>query len=149
MISYKSPEWDEDQVSVFLAGGITGCPDWQDEVVSRLACMSNLDNLVIYNPRRDDFDVDSTFVEREQIEWEHYHLAKADVISFWFPKEGLCMITLLELGKWLPSEKELIIGCHPDYKRIRDVRIQTQLERPELEIHHTLDEHIQKIADLL
>ena len=37
--------------SIFLAGGITGCPDWQKHVVTTLRDLP----VRIYNPRRSDF----------------------------------------------------------------------------------------------
>jgi len=45
----KCPEEsDGGKRSVFLAGGITGCEDWQDEIVEMLKDT----NFVLLNPRR-------------------------------------------------------------------------------------------------
>jgi len=67
-----------------------------------------------------------------QIKWEHLMLRKADAIMFWFCEETLCPITLYELGTWtqksIQSGTKLFIGCHPNYPRINDVKIQTDLE---------------------
>lgn len=123
--------YDGNEASLFLTGGITGCPDWQQE-------LGDL-SLVVFNPRRTRFPQDSN-VDREQIEWEHIYLRKATAISFWFPQETLCPITLYELGAWCMTNKKIFLGVHPNYKRIQDIRIQTALVRPEISLVQTLEE---------
>jgi hypothetical protein len=124
--------------SVFLAGGITDCPDWQADVIAALK--DEDDDLTIANPRRDHFDVRDPSMSVEQIEWEFRWLHRCDVISFWFPKETLCPITLYELGMWQNSGKLILIGVHPDYKRRVDVEIQTRLVMPSRTIVYDLME---------
>jgi hypothetical protein len=111
---------------LFLAGGITGCPDWQADVCGMLRRVSV--PLDIINPRRAAWSMEPGN-EEAQIAWEHRHLLRADAILFWFPCETLCPIALLELGAWLCRPKELFIACHPEYARRRDVVIQARLER--------------------
>lgn len=129
---------------IFLAGGITGCKDWQQEA-TRMFDGANygygFKDLVIINPRRDDFDTSDPRNSIKQIEWEHKYLMMADEVLFWFPKEGMCMITLFELGKMLGSKKRISIGCHPDYIRALDVHHQIRLINPVLanEIHPSLE----------
>ena len=82
--------------ALFLAGGITGCPDWQMKMCE-LLCNQDL---VVMNPRRKNFDVSEADASRHQIEWEHTHLRMADAVLFWFPCETLCPIVLFELGAW-------------------------------------------------
>lgn len=120
--------------SVFLAGGISNCEDWQSQIIKYL----EKTNLVVINPRRSDFDITNTNESVKQIEWEHRHLKLADYILFWFPQETLCPITLFEYGKWLVSNKFLIVGCHSEYKRKLDVIEQTKLERPNMLIYDNL-----------
>ena len=53
------------EICCFLAGGITGCKDWQNEVIKELENfdkISNrqLDKLVVFNPRRDVFPTGPT-----------------------------------------------------------------------------------------
>jgi hypothetical protein len=127
--------YDGNELSLFLAGGITGCPDWQREMVAELKDLS----LVIFNPRRTHFPQDRN-VDREQIEWEYTYLRKATAISFWFPQETLCPITLYELGAWSMTNKKIFLGVHPNYRRIQDIRIQTALVRPEITLVQTLEE---------
>jgi hypothetical protein len=119
--------------SVFLAGGITGCPDWQQEIRELIG-----DSMVIINPRRADFPMDDPSAAEVQIRWEHEHLRVADKILFWFPAATLCPITLYELGAWTMTNKPIAVGIEPGYVREQDVRIQTRLTRPEVPILSTL-----------
>jgi hypothetical protein len=145
MKEYKAPDPLLHQSSafqtLFLAGGITNCPDWQAEFVDKLEDT----NLWIYNPRRDHFDVNDPSVSTEQIEWEHERLVKAEIVSFWFCKETLCPITLFELGAALqnyPSPR-VIIGIEPGYAREFDVREQTRLVQgygPKIPIYNDLND---------
>jgi hypothetical protein len=121
--------------SLFLAGGITNCPDWQKAMVAGLQDLP----LVIFNPRRSPFPQDSN-AAREQIEWEYTYLRKATAISFWFPEETLCPITLYELGAWSMTNKKLFLGVHPNYQRMLDIKVQTALVRPDITIVQTLEE---------
>jgi hypothetical protein len=123
--------------TIFLAGGITGCRNWQQDVENKLS--DNLD-AVIFNPRQADFDVRDPKGSEKQIEWEHYHLEIAEYVLFWFPAEGQCMITLFELGKCLAGGKKVILGCHPDYVRYIDVVVQSRLMQPDIMIAEDLDE---------
>lgn len=118
------------EVSLFLAGGITNCIDWQKEMVELL---KDLD-IVIFNPRRKDFpigDPDATF---EQIKWEFEFLNRADMILFWFSRGSLNPIVLFEYGKWLMNTrnklnyKPIFVGIDPKYERKQDVELQTRFE---------------------
>ncbi len=120
--------------SVFLAGGITNCPDWQVEMVHLL---SDTD-LVLFNPRRPYFPMGEIGAARGQIEWEFNHLERADCILFWFPCETLCPIVLYELGRWAHSEKTIFVGVHPQYQRREDVRVQIEFARPEVAVMDSL-----------
>ncbi len=122
--------------AIFLGGGITGTPDWQKEVAQKL---DNYD-VVLLNPRREDFPIHDPTAAEAQVTWEHRHLRLAHGILFWFPKETLCPIVLYELGAWSMTKKPLFIGVEPGYKRAQDVEIQTKLVRPELRISTTLDD---------
>lgn len=121
--------------SIFLAGGITGCPDWQQDMVHHLLST----DLTILNPRRKDFPMDKPSAAFEQIAWEHDALRDADTILFWFPSETICPILLYELGAWSVLKKPIFVGIHPDYQRRQDVEIQTKLVRPGLEIVYSLE----------
>lgn len=128
---------------LFLAGGITNCPDWQSEVIENL---KTFDKLVIYNPRRKNFPINDPHASEEQITWEYEHLEAADIIVFWFSRGSLNPIVLYELGKWGNStNKEIIIGLDPEYERQSDVIIQTRLSRPDVTIFRDMNSFIKAI----
>ena len=128
---------------IFLAGGISGTPPWQDVAVAALRDTA----FAVLNPRRDDFNVMDPAVAREQIAWEFKHLARATDILFWFPKETLCPITLYELGYWLATARQrlgngprLFVGCDPEYKRRFDVEVQVSLAFQWIKVHSSLSD---------
>jgi len=123
-----------DMSSLFIAGGISGCSNWQEILVPML---NDLD-IVIFNPRRDNFPIHDPNAAQAQIEWEFNQLTTATVISFWFCKETLCPIVLYELGRWAMSQKPIVVGMDPDYQRHQDVEIQMDLARPGLPIVYSL-----------
>jgi hypothetical protein len=131
----KAPTpYTEDETSIFVAGGIKKCPNWQSQLVKLL----KTEEVVLLNPRRAKFPKTSVAAQK-QIEWEHTHLKIANAISFWFPKETLCPITLYELGAWSMRQKKLFIGVHPEYAKRFDVETQTALARPEVKIVYSLE----------
>jgi len=91
-------EDDGKKISIFMAGGISGCSDWQTDLKEKLH--SRISRLVLINPRRHNFNSKDESLTRGQITWEFQHLRLASAILFWFPKETLCPITLYELGCW-------------------------------------------------
>jgi hypothetical protein len=112
---------------LFLAGGITNCPDWQSEIIKLL---EPIDRLTVYNPRRKNFPIEDPKAAEEQITWEYNHLKDADIIVFWFSRGSLNPIVLYELGRWgNSSDKPIIIGLDPEYERSTDVITQTLLSR--------------------
>ncbi len=129
--------------SVFIAGTITGAPDWQHTMAGLLEG----EDVAVLNPRR-KFHT-SSHLEEEQIRWEHRHLRKADAISFWFAKETLNPIVLYELGAWSMTEKPLFIGIEPGYSRRADVEIQTKLARPDVKIVYDLEALVKLIKEWL
>lgn len=126
-----------DPPSVFLAGGISHCPDWQREAARALR------DLTVFNPRRAGFDVDDPAASESQIAWEFHHLRAADVTLFWFPACDPALtvqpITLYELGAAAATPERLIaVGADPGYPRAADVRLQLGHVRPALTVHDTL-----------
>lgn len=119
--------------ALFLAGGITGCPDWQSEIIPLI----DSDYATLLNPRRADFPIGDPTAAEKQITWEHEALRFADGILFWFPCETICPIVLYELGAWSMTQKPIFVGVHPDYLRKQDVVIQTRLARPEVQVHES------------
>lgn len=135
-------EWPKQQ-SIFLAGGITGCEDWQSYAVKRL---EGFGNITVFNPRRIDYDVTLGKTDvAQQLRWEHYHLDRADQILFWFSHETVQPIVLFELGVRLrennkTKRQEIFIGCHSDYRRVFDMMTATGLEGYDKEVFGSLKE---------
>lgn len=124
------------EFSIFLAGGITGAPDWQ----AQLTVMLDQTNYAVINPRRADFPINDTNAAAYQIKWEFAHLRRVDMIVFWFRKETLQPITLYELGAWSMTQKPLVVGIEPGYERELDVEVQTALVRPDVVLLDSLEE---------
>lgn len=134
--------------SLFLAGGISNCPDWQSELI---ALLSNCKNLTIFNPRRPNYPMDDPGEAQVQIKWEYDHLKTADMIVVWFSKGSINPIVLYELGTWVNARTDIpaFIGIDPGYERADDVIIQTKLARPEIQITNNLTLLAQQIEDYL
>ena len=148
MINVEAPDrvaGIADKRSIFLAGGIMGCPDWHREAMQALETTE----LVVFNPRRRNFPMGDPNASYQQILWEHEHLRQATAIWFWFPKETLCPIALYELGAWSMTTKPLFVGVHPEYQRRVDVEIQTKLVRPEVAICYSIPELLKQVGNWL
>jgi len=157
------PAWHK---SLFMAGGITGCPDWQQEFRSLLHAQGECKNLTLLNPRRENFPIDDPNAADEQIKWEFDAMVLSDAISFWFCEDTIQPIVLFELGRWstpchpilfadppthqhIPGEpsvvkiknqpKRIFVGVDRNYARRQDVEVQLGLIRPDLEIVYNLD----------
>ncbi len=127
-------------IKLFLAGGITNCPDWQTELIERLKSIDIKAVLDVYNPRRKNFPIGDKNASREQIQWEFDKLKTADIIVFWFSRGSLNPIVLYELGMWGNSRTTpIIIGIDKEYEREQDVIIQTALARPDTVILSSLN----------
>jgi hypothetical protein len=112
--------------AIFLAGSIENgaAAEWQRTVVDALA---DLDELLILNPRREDWDAswkqsidDPRF--KEQVEWELDGLERADLIAMHFAPETKSPISLLELGLHARSGR-MIVSCPPGFWRRGNVEI--------------------------
>ena len=125
--------------SVFLAGGITNCRDWQKEVEERL---SYIQKLSVINPRNDKFDITDESASRKQIKWEFERLEKADIFSIYFcNSDSVQPICLYELGRNIvrmqqrfPNDWEdrIVISIENGYSRYLDVIEQVSLCAPRL-----------------
>jgi hypothetical protein len=141
MQSIKAPSKKRAEfVSVFLAGGITGCPDWQSEVSNGLGDLP----ITVFNPRRDAFPEEPKAI-KEQIAWEFEHLRSANLVSFWFPKETLNPITLFEFGAEMERPAPFMVGIDPAYERKADLEVQIKLRRPDTHIVYSLEKLIGEV----
>jgi hypothetical protein len=139
-------EFDGSGPSVFLAGGITGTPNWQAEAAGLLADLP----LAVLNPRRKHFPIDDPGAAEGQIVWEFRHIRRATAVLFWFPPETLCPIALYELGgRAVAREQALFVGTHPDYQRRLDVEIQLRLARPEVRVTSDVPALVAQVRDWL
>jgi len=137
---YRSPDplpWVFFSQSIFVAGGISDCPNWQDDMVALI----DSERYDVVNPRREGGFDRTGETAKEQIAWEYQALSHIENCIFWFPKETLCPITLFELGKMLekaykdPAIK-LAIGWHPEYARAFDLGVQIGLMNMKKQIIH-------------
>ncbi|MEU5431117.1 nucleoside 2-deoxyribosyltransferase domain-containing protein [Streptomyces olivoreticuli] len=126
--------------SVFLAGGITRCPDWQQAVVEELADLE----VTVFNPRRKSFPLHDPDAEAVQVGWEYRHLRRADHVLFWFPSSSSHQpIALYELGMAAGDRDAcLTVGADPRYVRRTNLVAQLSYARPGLRVHGTLPETI-------
>lgn len=88
--------------------------DWQEQVV---AALSDVDGLLILNPRREAWDdsweqraADPRFAE--QVTWEMDMLDAADIIALYLAPDTKSPVSLLELGLHARSGKLRV--CCPD-----------------------------------
>ncbi|MEY9949793.1 nucleoside 2-deoxyribosyltransferase domain-containing protein [Kitasatospora sp. GAS1066B] len=134
-----------DPTAVFLGGGITGCPNWQEAAARRLLRAG----LVVLNPRRAvGFAIDDPTGAPAQIAWEHRHLHLPGVLTLlWFAVESVQPIALLELGAALGEGRALVVGAHPGYPRRLDVQ-QVQLARPGTLVYAALDDVLDRVVEL-
>lgn len=135
--------------AVFLAGGITGCPDWQAVAATHL-----LTHADVLNPRRriyiasgDEGDEGDEYAR--QVEWEFEHLRRADLIMFWFAARQIQPVALFELGAFAASEKPIVVGAYPAYPRRTDVVLQLSHARPELAVHSSLESTLAAVVRTL
>ncbi len=102
MKQIQAPKFVPDRgTRVFLAGSIEmgAAENWQD----RLTALLKETELVVLNPRRDDWD--SSWEQkieneqfREQVEWELQNIEGAEKVVIYFDPNTKAPITLLELG---------------------------------------------------
>ena len=131
-----------DEIGCFLAGGITDCPNWQVEVISNFKkydqkFSNELNGLVLFNPRRENFPISDPNAAQEQIEWEFKWLQRMDLFSMFFTAgrsdQPICMYELgrniCRMMQRFPNDyqNQILISCDPNYRRSQDVKIQVEL----------------------
>jgi len=133
-------------IKIFLAGGISNCPNWQVDIINHLIKDHRFDKykkqkITLYNPRCKEIPE-----EDPQTTWEYEKLKESDIIIFWFSTGSLNPITLFEYGSYIKSDKTLVIGCHPTYIRRNAVIIQTRLARPDLKVNIMFDAFYEQLV---
>lgn len=150
-------ERSPDYISVFLAGGITNCANWQEKVISEL----EFEDVTVFNPRQLAFDITDKNASLKQIMWEYDRLEQMDVFSMYFCKsesdQPICMYELgrniLRMQNRFPNDwdKRIVVSIESGYKRKRDVIIQLNLcaSRLFVESNATPDLHAQYIKNCI
>jgi hypothetical protein len=129
-------------IRLFLAGGISNCPNWQDIIIEKLKNDERLKdkNVIVFNPRC------KTIPEEEpQVTWEYKKIKVSHIVSFWFSEGSPNSITLFEYGSHFKSRKKIIVGCHPNYPRKSNVVIQTKLVKPNFKINESFESFYEQI----
>lgn len=148
MREVKAPSPPGLQRRVFLAGSIEmgKAEQWQERIVATLSAAGSGD-LVILNPRRDDWD--DSWEQRaddprfaEQVGWELDMLDAADVVVTYFAPGTKSPVSLLELGLCARSGK-LKVCCPEGFWRRGNVEMVCRRHR--VPLFETLDD---LIADL-
>ena len=139
--------YDEKYVKVFLAGGISNCRDWQSEVIEELNKYHGLENLIIFTPRRKDFDITDPTATDKQIEWEFKYLEHMDIFTMFFcDSESVQPICMYELGRNIVRMQQrfpkdwknrIIIAAEDGYARKDDVKTQTLLATQGEWVYHS------------
>jgi hypothetical protein len=126
VIKAPQPHEMDHRLTLFLGGSIDmGAAElWQDKLTDDLA---DYDDLVILNPRRDDWDFswaqDPTPGTQfyEQVDWELRWQDEADLIVYYFAADSKAPITLLEMG--LFSGDHVLVCCPPSFYRYGNVKM--------------------------
>jgi hypothetical protein len=119
-----------EKISLFLGGSIEmgAAENWQD----RVSTVLSEQDIVIFNPRRDDWD--STWIQHpdnsqfsEQVHWELEAQDLCDIICYYFDPNTKSPITLLELGLYASKNKHpgqsVVVYCPEKYWRFGNVKI--------------------------
>jgi len=111
--------------TVFTAGSIEmgDAVNWQP----LMATLLNHLPITVCNPRKGKWDQSITQQAkdeffRQQVVWELEALEQADVICFFFDTRTKSPVSLLELGRWMDSDK-VVVCCGQDYWKSGNVHI--------------------------
>lgn len=115
----NQPYCDNNLSSIFLAGGTPRSKDvasWRPEAIRLLESFGFEGNIFIPEPDNGEW----THGYENQIDWEHFHLEKADRILFWVPRDNVdfrCMTTNIEFGYWMAKNPHKVIYGRPDWAK--------------------------------
>ena len=114
----------------------------------------DLSDLVIFNPRRDNFPIDDPNASKEQIKWKFDALSKSDIFSMYFvwETESTQPICFYELGKDLelrfPNFENVVITSESSFLRNIDVREQVSLiTNNTVIVNNNVHEHVLDILN--
>jgi hypothetical protein len=141
LYSFKS----ESNVKLFLAGSMINYLDWQSKVIESL---SNIDNLTIFNPRRNNQNINDYLDTEKQIIWKFKKLKESNIIAFWFSKGCINPIILYELGYWI-GKRPIVIGIDKEYQKREQIIIQAKLSGYEEEFDNDIESFVESIKSIL
>ena len=114
-------------IRIFLGGSIDmgAAENWQERLAKDLSDYSD-DDLVLLNPRRDDWD--SSWIQDptpgtqfyEQVSWELDAQENADACIYYFAADSKSPITLLELGLFYEGS---VVCCPKEFYRYGNVKM--------------------------
>ena len=146
-----------EEITVFLAGGITNCENWQKEVIDYLMSLpeEKTDRLVIFNPRHDKWPKNSDTEEiRRQINWEADYIRSADIFTMYFTntEKSDQSICFYELGKYANrnnNDISYIISYQEGFKRALDVEFQMEILSPIIKVNKNItpEQHAELIFE--
>lgn len=132
----------DNRLKIFLGGSIDmgKSENWQARLEQELSD----ENVIILNPRRDDWNKDwkpiSTDTNfRKQVEWELSALEYSDIIIMYFAPESQSPISLLEFGLYAKTKK-LMVVCPDGFWRKGNVDIVS--ERYQIKTFKTIDKMV-------
>lgn len=123
-------ERKEGDIAVFLGGGISDCPNWQEDVIDYLKLHNlNLENMVILNPRGDESKI-LNFDEKQV--WDFDNLNEADIVSFYFCANATQSTSMYELGRHLALygcgyHDKIVVSIENGFKKSNVLNDQCQL----------------------
>jgi len=149
-IKAPEPYIQDESMSIFLGGSIDmgAAENWQVRLTNDL---SDYTDLVLLNPRRDDWD--SSWIQDptpgtkfyEQVEWELECQEQADANLYYFTADSKAPITLLELG--LFNGDNVIVCCPKEFYRYGNVKM--VCDRYAMPMVETYDELLKLLREAL
>lgn len=151
---YKPPEIVDivtsSGIKIFLAGSIEmgKAEMWQDEVVEFLTRKNYDKDIVILNPRRDNWDPSwEQSIENEkfkfQVNWELNGLDHCDILFFYFQPGTISPVTMFELGYCINNEP--IVVCPEGFHRKGNIDI--VCERMGIKVYQNLEDGMNALLD--
>lgn len=130
----------DNRLKIFLGGSIDmgKSEDWQQALTNMLINK----NIIILNPRRDDWNKDWKPLSsdpnfKEQVEWELNALEASDYIVMYFAPNSQSPVSLLEFGLYAKTKKLLVV-CPNGFWRKGNVDIVS--EKYSVKTYNTLAE---------
>ncbi len=128
-VIYPVNEIEKKGIKIFLAGTIEmgNSEDWQQKVVNDFQDFCKEKEVVIFNPRRFDWDASwEQSIENkqfsDQVNWELNALEVSDFIIMFFDKKSKSPISMLELGLFADSNK-MLVCCEDGFWRKGNIDI--------------------------